>query len=288
VLDKHHSSIHVGAGLIQFVYGSHSRWAADLIPNTVTFSSWFSRAFFWLVPKKESKKERKTYTRNRGKKSADYISSRSARVANVHRKALLDHASGTTEIFGFSIFPLGHRRFHSKGSKERWRGETRVILYLCERELGVENSCWPSLRESCSNMFRQTRDDHCLCPSAPSFKSTCRCESSLSEKKEKNVEGKTKLKYKKFKSYGHDQEKPSLGQSHCAGGFSSNISHCWFHTSSFDGTRLNTVKEFWRKFQDDSLRAHRASSKATRRFLTVIEATLINGKVSFLMFIPWL
>jgi len=45
VLHKHHSIIHVGAGLIQFVYGAHSRLAADLILNKYPFSPWFSGAF---------------------------------------------------------------------------------------------------------------------------------------------------------------------------------------------------------------------------------------------------
>jgi len=39
VLHKHHPIIRVGAGLIQFVYGSHSRMAADLSSQS------FSRAF---------------------------------------------------------------------------------------------------------------------------------------------------------------------------------------------------------------------------------------------------
>jgi len=34
VLHKHHLIVRVGAGLIQFVYGSHSRLAADLSPST--------------------------------------------------------------------------------------------------------------------------------------------------------------------------------------------------------------------------------------------------------------
>jgi len=45
---KHHSIIRVGAGLIQFVYGSHSRLAADLTLDKVLFSPWFSRAFSLL------------------------------------------------------------------------------------------------------------------------------------------------------------------------------------------------------------------------------------------------
>jgi len=42
---KHHSIIRVGAGLIQFVYGSHSCLAADLTLDNFLFSPWFSRAF---------------------------------------------------------------------------------------------------------------------------------------------------------------------------------------------------------------------------------------------------
>ena len=43
VLHKHHLIIRVGAGLIQFVYGSHSRMAADLTPDKNLFSQPFSR-----------------------------------------------------------------------------------------------------------------------------------------------------------------------------------------------------------------------------------------------------
>jgi len=42
---KHCSIIRAGAGLIQFVYGSHSRLAADLILHRNLFSPFFSRAF---------------------------------------------------------------------------------------------------------------------------------------------------------------------------------------------------------------------------------------------------
>ena len=37
VFHKHHSIVHVGTGLIQFVYGSHSCLAADLILHKVLF-----------------------------------------------------------------------------------------------------------------------------------------------------------------------------------------------------------------------------------------------------------
>jgi len=47
-LHKHHSTIRVGTDLIQFVYGSHSRLAADLTLDKVLFSPWFSRAFLLL------------------------------------------------------------------------------------------------------------------------------------------------------------------------------------------------------------------------------------------------
>ena len=45
VLHKHHPIIRVGAGLIQSVYGSHSRMAADLTLDKNLFSQPFSRAF---------------------------------------------------------------------------------------------------------------------------------------------------------------------------------------------------------------------------------------------------
>jgi len=45
VLHKHHPIIRVGAGLIQFVSGSHSRMAADLTLDKNVFSQPFSRAF---------------------------------------------------------------------------------------------------------------------------------------------------------------------------------------------------------------------------------------------------
>ena len=48
VLHKHHLIIRVGAGLIQFVYGSHSRLAADLTLDKNLFWLPFSRAFFCL------------------------------------------------------------------------------------------------------------------------------------------------------------------------------------------------------------------------------------------------
>ena len=45
VLHKHCPIVCVGVGLIQFVYGSHSRMAADLPLDTNRFSQPFSRAF---------------------------------------------------------------------------------------------------------------------------------------------------------------------------------------------------------------------------------------------------
>ena len=45
VLRKHHLIIRVGAGLIQFVYGSHSRLTADLTLDKNLFLLPFSRAF---------------------------------------------------------------------------------------------------------------------------------------------------------------------------------------------------------------------------------------------------
>jgi len=45
VLHKHHLIIRVGAGLIQFVYGSHLRLAADLTLDKNLFSLPFSRGF---------------------------------------------------------------------------------------------------------------------------------------------------------------------------------------------------------------------------------------------------
>ena len=45
VLHKHHLIIHVGAGLIQVVYGSHSRMVADLTLDKNLFSQPFSRVF---------------------------------------------------------------------------------------------------------------------------------------------------------------------------------------------------------------------------------------------------
>jgi len=45
VLHKHHLIICVGAGLIQFVYGSHSRLTADLTLDKKLFSLSFSRGF---------------------------------------------------------------------------------------------------------------------------------------------------------------------------------------------------------------------------------------------------
>jgi len=49
VLHKHHLIICVGAGLIQFVYGSHLRLAADLTLDKNVFSLPFWRAFLFCV-----------------------------------------------------------------------------------------------------------------------------------------------------------------------------------------------------------------------------------------------
>jgi len=49
VSHKHYSIICVGVGLIQFVYGSHSRLAAGLTSSKIAFSSSF-RASFCNVP----------------------------------------------------------------------------------------------------------------------------------------------------------------------------------------------------------------------------------------------
>jgi len=49
VSHTHHSIIHVGAGQIHFVYGSHLRLAADLTFDKVLFSPWFWWAFFYLA-----------------------------------------------------------------------------------------------------------------------------------------------------------------------------------------------------------------------------------------------
>jgi len=46
VLHKHHLIIRVGAGLILFIYKSHSRLATELTLDKFLFSPWFSRAFF--------------------------------------------------------------------------------------------------------------------------------------------------------------------------------------------------------------------------------------------------
>jgi len=47
VSHKHHSIIRVGAGLIQFVFDSHSRLASDLILHISLFSPWFSQVFLF-------------------------------------------------------------------------------------------------------------------------------------------------------------------------------------------------------------------------------------------------
>ena len=48
MLHKHHLIIRVGAGLIQFVYGSHSRLTADLTLDKNLFSLPFLRGFSWF------------------------------------------------------------------------------------------------------------------------------------------------------------------------------------------------------------------------------------------------
>ena len=54
VLHKHHLIIRVGAGLIKFVYGSHSCLAADLTLDKNLFSQPFSRV---LRKKREEGRE---------------------------------------------------------------------------------------------------------------------------------------------------------------------------------------------------------------------------------------
>jgi len=49
VLHKHHLIIRVGAGLIQFVNGSHSRMAADPTLDKKVFSQPFSRGFLVVL-----------------------------------------------------------------------------------------------------------------------------------------------------------------------------------------------------------------------------------------------
>ena len=48
VSHKHHSIIRVSAGLIQFVYGSHSCLATDLILHKILFPPFFSRFFSFI------------------------------------------------------------------------------------------------------------------------------------------------------------------------------------------------------------------------------------------------
>jgi len=45
VLNKHHPIVRVGAGLIQFVYWSHSRLATEATRNRNAFSPFFARVF---------------------------------------------------------------------------------------------------------------------------------------------------------------------------------------------------------------------------------------------------
>jgi len=45
VLHKHHSIIRVGAGLIQFVYWSHSRLATGVTSSRILFSQFFRAGF---------------------------------------------------------------------------------------------------------------------------------------------------------------------------------------------------------------------------------------------------
>jgi len=50
VLHKHHSIIRVGAGLIQFVYGSHSLWATGITSSRILFWPFFR----WRRDKQDS------------------------------------------------------------------------------------------------------------------------------------------------------------------------------------------------------------------------------------------
>ena len=66
VSHKHNSIIRVGAGLINFVYGSHSLLATELILQRILFWPWFLQAFLlsvfmnaalWLFSKKKREKQ---------------------------------------------------------------------------------------------------------------------------------------------------------------------------------------------------------------------------------------
>jgi len=51
VLHEHHTIIHVGAGLIQFVFRSHLCWATKAIRNRNAFSPFFARGFQGRSPR---------------------------------------------------------------------------------------------------------------------------------------------------------------------------------------------------------------------------------------------
>ena len=67
VLHKHNLIIRVGAGLIHFVYGSHSRLAADLTLDKNLFSLPFSRGFVG-VKEDEANEQHKRSSRPRRSK----------------------------------------------------------------------------------------------------------------------------------------------------------------------------------------------------------------------------
>ena len=56
VLHKHHSIIRVGVDLIQFVYGSPSRLATELMHQRILFSPWFLRAFPNIIDVDEARR----------------------------------------------------------------------------------------------------------------------------------------------------------------------------------------------------------------------------------------
>jgi len=58
VSHKHDAIICIGAGLIQFVYGSHSHLATELIYQRILFPPWFSRGFhMFLISKCRGKSD---------------------------------------------------------------------------------------------------------------------------------------------------------------------------------------------------------------------------------------
>jgi len=122
---KHHSIIRIGAGLIQFVYGSHSRLAADLTLDKVLFLPWFSRAFM--------KKSRSPEVAAPSSSHSQHWKRRGLPVSLV--------CFGPTWLMPSPVIRLGIRNPRKKGKNRKvlwkstvWKNENPLFNWIRARE----------------------------------------------------------------------------------------------------------------------------------------------------------